>query len=238
MRCGGAGDHGPRSPAACSGGCGATGLEGALHAVVGRHEALRTRFPLLDGQPVQVVEPAVRAGIPLVDLTSLRPEAREPRVRRLMADEAARPFDLASGPVHRALLYRLDEREHCLLLVVHHLAADAWSQRVLAEDLAAAYGALARGEEPRLPEPPLQPGDVAAWQRRELDTPAMRAHLDFWRARLACEPPHLELPAYRPRPWGYRPAFPQAAGINPFILRAAFKFRSPPTGSRRTRRSC
>jgi amino acid adenylation domain-containing protein len=175
-------------------------LEDALRVVVQRHESLRTRFPVLEGVPVQVVEPATRVELPLVDLTELEAAARQPRFRRLLAYEAARPFDLAAGPVYRALLYRLGEREHCLLLVVHHVAADAWSQRVLAEDLADAYAVLVRGEAPALPELPLQAADVAVWQRGQLDTPPMRAHVDFWRGRLAGELPHLELPACGPRP--------------------------------------
>jgi amino acid adenylation domain-containing protein len=176
-------------------------LEGALDLLVRRHEGLRTRFPVgSDGSPVQLVEPHRREPLPVVDLTSVPPDAREARARELVAAEAERPFDLAAGPLRRALLYRLGEREHCLLLLMHHMLADAWSQRVLAEELTAAYGALAAGTEPRLPELRLQPSDVAARQRRELEAPAMRAHLDYWRERLRGELPALDLPAYRPRP--------------------------------------
>ncbi|HXM56922.1 MAG TPA: condensation domain-containing protein, partial [Candidatus Dormibacteraeota bacterium] len=176
-------------------------LERSLDDLVRRHEGLRTRFPVVDGAPVQVVDPPRPAELACVEAAS------EERARELMAEVVSQPFDLAAGPLHREVLYRLGPRDHALLLLMHHMVSDAWSQRVLAEDLAALYEARVAGREPRLPEPSVGPGDVAAWQRARFDGPAMREHLAYWRDRLRGELPPLELPSYRPRP-----AVPSARG--------------------------
>ncbi len=159
-------------------------LETALSRIVERHEILRTRYaPDADGVPVQLVDPP--APIRLV------PETGDPQ--RVLADELDRPVDLTSGPVLRARLLKIADDEHVLSLLVHHIAADGWSNGVLAAELDAAY----RGEE--LPELPVQYGDFAAWQRDRLSAGNTEADLAFWRDRLAGLEP-TELPGDRPRP--------------------------------------
>ncbi|HLL48723.1 MAG TPA: condensation domain-containing protein, partial [Longimicrobiaceae bacterium] len=133
---------------------------------------------------------------------------------RLAAAEAARPFDLARGPMLRATLLRLDREDHAALFTMHHVVSDAWSVDVLTREVSAAYAALRRGEEPRLPELPVQYADYAAWQRRWLSGAALEAQLGWWRERLAGAPPALDLPADgRRRPDGSAPA-----GARPVVL--------------------
>jgi amino acid adenylation domain-containing protein len=171
-------------------------LAAALAAVVDRHEALRTTFTVVDGRPVQGVSPLALA-TPVVDLAGLARVAAE--AARLAAALAARPFDLARGPLVRAVLLRLGAVEHLLVLTLHHVVADGWSMGVLFGELAALYRAcLARRPSP-LPPLPVQYPDYAVWQRRWLDGDALAAQLAWWRRRLAEVPP-LDLPADRPRP--------------------------------------
>ncbi|HZF07810.1 MAG TPA: amino acid adenylation domain-containing protein, partial [Thermoanaerobaculia bacterium] len=168
----------------------------ALRAVVARHEVLRTRFADFAGRPVQriVALAEIPLPLPLVDLRSGGTgAARERAARRLMEEEAGRPFDFRRGPLLRARLLWLEETEHLLLLTLHHIAGDVWSLGVLLRELAALYA----GE--TLAAPPIQYADYALWQRGWLDGEALAAQLDYWRRQLAGVPA-LQLPADRRRP--------------------------------------
>ncbi|MBV8201954.1 MAG: non-ribosomal peptide synthetase, partial [Acidobacteria bacterium] len=175
-------------------------LAAALGEVVRRHEVLRTVFTLDGGEPVQVPLPAAPLPLPLVDLAAVAAGRRTAVARRLFAAAAALPFDLAAGPVVRALLLRAAPREHLLLVVVHHVASDAWSLGLLVREPAALYAAAHEGKPSPLAELPLQYADYAAWQRGWLRGEALAAQLAWWRQALAGAPPLLDLPTDRPRP--------------------------------------
>ncbi|EWM64045.1 linear gramicidin synthetase LgrC, partial [Micromonospora sp. M42] len=117
----------------------------------------------------------------------------EAAAQALVEAAAAEPFDLAAGPLLRALLIRLAADDHVLFLAQHHIVGDGWSVDVLLRDLITLY----RGGEP--PALPIQYGDFAVWEAQELDGPQARAHVDYWKQRLAGITP-LELPLDRPRP--------------------------------------
>ncbi|HEY2737622.1 MAG TPA: condensation domain-containing protein, partial [Thermoanaerobaculia bacterium] len=169
-------------------------LAGALTILTHRHAALRTTFAETDGAPYAVVRPAEGIfPLPVVDVS-------EAEALRLAQAEAIRPFDLAAGPLVRAVLLRLGAGEHLLVLVLHHIVADGWSLDVLARELSAGYAALIRGEQPVLPDLPIQYSDYAAWQRASLSSEALAGELGAWRDRLAGLPPALALPGDRPRP--------------------------------------
>jgi amino acid adenylation domain-containing protein len=178
----------------------AAALSWSLGEVVRRHEVLRTIFRLDGEEPAQVPLPAAPLQLPRVDLAGLPPGRREAAARRLLAAAAGRPFDLANGPLLRSLLLRLDPLEHLLLVVVHHIASDAWSMGLLVRELSALYAARRRGAPSPLPELPLQYADYAAWQRGWLRGAALAAQLAYWRRALAGAPPLLDLPTDRPRP--------------------------------------
>ncbi len=174
-------------------------LVAGLDLVVARHESLRTTFGELDGRPVQRVAPRLTLTLPIVDLSGLPAAAREATSDRWLESAAERPFDLARGPLLRALLLRLAPDDHLLSLVVHHVVADGWSMDVLVRELAAGYRAARLGEVTDLPELPIQYPDYAVWQRQGLASGALDGQLDYWRGRLGGAPP-LELPTDRPRP--------------------------------------
>jgi amino acid adenylation domain-containing protein len=178
----------------------AAAMAAGLSEVVRRHEVLRTVFALDGGEPVQVPLAAAAVALPRVDLTGLPAGRREAAAGRLLAAAAGRPFDLAAGPLLRPLLVRLDAREHLLLVVVHHIASDAWSMGLLVRELSLLYAAAARRAPSPLGELPLQYADYAAWQRGWLRGEALAAQLAWWRQALAGAPPLLDLPADRPRP--------------------------------------
>jgi amino acid adenylation domain-containing protein len=177
-------------------------LEAALNEVVRRHEALRTTFVLVDGQPRQRIAPALYVGLPRLDLRALPPEVREATARRLAGDWAARPFDLAADPLVRAALLCLGgegAEEHAILISMHHIVTDGWSLRVLVLELTRLYAAGAAGRPSPLPELPIQYADFALWQRRWLSGEALAGQLAYWRHQLAGAA-GLELPVDRPAP--------------------------------------
>ena len=168
-------------------------LGGALASVVGRHEALRTRFPTRGAEPVAVVDEDPRAELAVVELDRSGGEDEPSALGRLLTAEAARPFDVQAGPLLRALLVRLDADHHVFMVTVHHLVFDGWSRSVLFRELATAYAAGTGDTSARLPEVPLQAGDVAAWWAARLERDASAA-LRRWTTRLAGADPYLALP--------------------------------------------
>ncbi|HYG62068.1 MAG TPA: amino acid adenylation domain-containing protein, partial [Thermoanaerobaculia bacterium] len=175
-------------------------LENALLEVARRHEALRTTFAERDDLPVQVITPEPPIFLVVGDLSDLPQAARELEMSRRALAEALRPFDLAAGPLVRALLLRLDEEEHALLVTMHHIVTDGWSMGIFLRELTALYGAFVQGRPSPLPELPIQYGDFAAWQRAWLTGGVLDAQLGYWQGRLAGAPPRLILPSDRPRP--------------------------------------
>ncbi|HEX6042445.1 condensation domain-containing protein, partial [Longimicrobium sp.] len=175
-------------------------LARALAATVGRHESLRTFFPLVDGEPVQRVCPAGPVPLPVVDLGGVPRAHRARQLARIAAAEAARPFDLAARPPLRGLLVRLGPDDHAVLLTLHHIASDGWSMEIFVREISTLYEAFVEGRDPALPDLPVQYADFAAWQRAWLSGPVLEREAGWWRARLAGAPPLLDLPPDRPRP--------------------------------------
>ena len=166
----------------------------ALTALCERHEALRTTFVERDGEPAQRI--AAPAPFPLsrVDLSDLPEAARRSRARELARAHAEAPFDLERGPLFRAQLVRLSAREHWLLLDMHHVITDEWSDGVLASELVELYDAVASGRAPKLAPLSIQYADFAIWQRRWVDAEALRAELDYWKTELGSGDYTLDLP--------------------------------------------
>ncbi|NTX04443.1 non-ribosomal peptide synthetase, partial [Myxococcus sp. CA040A] len=175
-------------------------LERAFTELARRHQTLRTRFRSLQDGPVQAVSPPAPFTISVDDLRALPPEARDAEAQRLADAEARTPFDLATGPLLRARLLTLDEHEHVLLIVNHHVISDGWSIGVLSQEVPALYLAFALGRPSPLPELPVQYADFAVWQRGWLTGDVLESQLAYWRTQLADAPHALELPTDRPRP--------------------------------------
>ncbi|MFP1624592.1 amino acid adenylation domain-containing protein [Streptomyces sp. 5K101] len=178
----------------------------ALADVTARHEALRTVFAERDGQAFQRVLPAEEAR-PVVELV----RATEDEVPGLVDDEANRPFDLAAELPLRATIVEVAPHDHVVILLLHHITTDEWSDRPFLRDLATAYESrLAHGTAPDWEPLPVQYADYALWQQRLLGDPTgtdslAARQLEYWHATLSGAPEELELPADRPRP--ARPAF-------------------------------
>ncbi|HEU4883568.1 MAG TPA: amino acid adenylation domain-containing protein, partial [Longimicrobium sp.] len=172
----------------------------ALDAIVARHEALRTTFVEVEGEPVQRIAPAEESRFPLAEHDLIGdPQARS-ALRRLVGEEARAPFDLARGPLIRGRLIRMSQDDHLLLVTMHHIVSDGWSLGVFTRELGALYDAFRRGEPDPLPALPVQYADYAAWQRRWVDGDVLKEQAEYWTETLAGAPALLELPTDHPRP--------------------------------------
>ncbi|MFJ6610333.1 amino acid adenylation domain-containing protein [Streptomyces sp. NPDC091289] len=157
-------------------------LRAAFDGTAARHEALRTRFPDLDGRPAARVEPPAPVPVESIDL-----RGRPADAARLLAERTNAAFDLARGPLLRVSLLRTDEDEHLLCLVLHHIVADGWSLNLLRTELATRYAAHLDGSAVELPE--LLPYTEYAVREREFaEGVEAEAALAHWRERLAGAP--------------------------------------------------
>ena len=178
----------------------AAALGAALGDVIARHEALRTVFPVTDGQPYQRV-----LGMDELGWRLQIADVAEEELAGTVARAAAEPFDLAAQMPLRARLLRLGPKMHVLVVVAHHIATDGWSMGVLARDISTAYAARRAGGVPGWAPLPVQYADYAIWQRELLgddDDPGsvLAAQMAWWREALAGAPQELALPPDRPRP--------------------------------------
>ncbi|MFC1975075.1 amino acid adenylation domain-containing protein [Chloroflexota bacterium] len=174
-------------------------LERSLNAIVQRHEALRTMFVSVDGQPRQAITPSLTVEVPVVILHDLPKREREAQVQELAKAEAQQPYDLAQGPLFQAKLLRLGAEEHVLLLAMPHIIGDGWSMTVFIREMAVFYEAFCAGKAASLPELPIQYADFAIWQRQWLRGEILETQLDYWRKQLSGNLTTLELPTDRPR---------------------------------------
>ncbi len=175
-------------------------LQQSLDEIVRRHEVLRTTFPTVDGEAVQVIAPSLTWPLPVVDLQECSEATRETLTLQLAAEEAQRPFNLAHGPLLRATLLRSSEQEHVFLLTMHHIVSDGWSIGVFIREMSVLYDAFAVGQPSLLPELPIQYADFALWQREWLQGERLENQLTYWKQQLGDGPSALELPGDRPRP--------------------------------------
>ena len=173
-------------------------LQKAISAIVKRHAALRTIFAFKKGQPVQVVREKQAVDVVVIDFSDRPVSERD--TQRVLAEEARRPFDLTEDPMLRVTLLRIDEDEHILLLVMHHIASDGWSIDILHRELAILYKAFLTGENVSLPLLPIQYTDFAHWQRQWLQGEVLESQLSYWKETLGGDLPVLELPTDHPRP--------------------------------------
>ena len=175
-------------------------LERSFNEVVRHHEILRTTFATVGGRPEQLIADELKLELPLVDLSGRPPQEREREARRLAAEEAQKPFDLARGPLLRTVLLRLDADEFILLFTMHHIVSDGWSAGVLIRDLTAIYEAYASASPSPLPALPIQFADFAHWQREWLQGDVLEQRLSYWRKQFGDGLPVLNLPTDKTRP--------------------------------------
>jgi amino acid adenylation domain-containing protein len=178
----------------------ARALEEALAGLVARHDALRTTFPSDGGTPVQRIARFQAAPLHFIDLREMPESDRRAGALELANETAWQPFDLAEGPLFRAQLLRMANDKHLLVLGLHHIITDGWSQEILKQDLWTLYRAALEGTSPALPALDERYADYVRRQREHLQGSRLERALTYWRSQLAGAPPFMDLPVDHPRP--------------------------------------
>jgi acyl carrier protein len=170
----------------------------ALTELSRRHQPLRTTFELVDGLPMQVIGPGAAVPVDLVDLT--QDDDAVAAAFAFSQQEGQRPFDLARGPLFRAVVIRLGPQEHQLLIALPHIITDGWSMTVLWRELQLLYGAFKAGQPSPLEELPVDYADYVIWQRERMKRPTMTRQLAYWTRQLDGAPRAVPLQTDRPHP--------------------------------------
>ena len=165
-------------------------LEKVFQTIINRHEILRTRFAVEDGEPVQLVYPE----------TNFHLECKVLESEDELIAESRKPFNLATDELIRATLYQVQPREHILLVNMHHIISDGWSLGIFFREFSDLYSAYVTSSQASLPELPIQYGDYAEWQETWLQEAMMEKQLAYWQQQLVNLPPALDLPLEKSRP--------------------------------------
>ena len=193
-------------------------LEKSFNEILRRHEAWRTSFKVIDGEPVQEVQENLSISLPVIDLSGYGRARREEAARRIATADARAPLDLGQAPLFRSKLIRLGEQEYRLYLTLSHIIFDGVAiYRVFLPELSGLYKAYAAGNPSPLPELPIQYPDYACWERRTYTRESLAKDIEYWRKELSGPLPEVYLPV------DYRHRRPQTfhGSMYPFKLRSA-----------------
>ncbi len=175
-------------------------LQQTFSEIIRRHEGLRTVFPEVNAQPVQIIQRQTKFKLPMADLSRLPGEEREREAARLTQEETLRRFDLAKGPLVRPTLLRMNDVEHIIICTMHHIVGDGQSFEVVIAEMSQIYSTFSQGQPSPLPELSVQYVDYAAWQQQWWQGEGLEKRLAYWRKQLADAPERMNLPLARPRP--------------------------------------
>jgi amino acid adenylation domain-containing protein len=174
-------------------------LERAFEQVTTGQSALRWRLRLEDGLPAVTVADPEPVTIPVDDLSSLDPGCADAQVNQILQDEAGTPIGLTAGPLWRIRLLRLAAAEHVLVITVHHIIFDGWSQAILYRELGQAYRRSLADDESQPVGSPVTFADYTAWVTDRVQRKG-QADTAWWERHLSSSPAVLDLPRDRPRP--------------------------------------
>ena len=175
-------------------------LERALQEIWIRHEVLRTTFSIVNGSPVQIINPSQNLPLQVIDLQALDKQAQWAEVERLANQQDQSIFNLECDRLLRLTLIKLAENCHVLSLTIHHLIADGSFMSIFIKEFTTLYEAFSQNKSSPLPKLSVQYADYAYWQRQRLQGEFLEHHINYWKKQLAEAPAYLELPTDRLRP--------------------------------------
>jgi hypothetical protein len=159
-------------------------LEQSINEIIRRHEILRTSYPSRHGEPEQFIHAFARRPLPLVHLGDLEKRSRHAAIQAFTEEEAAESIEILSDAPIRMRLLTSDEQGVRLLLTIHHIACDGWSQGVFIRELTSIYQSFVSGKPAAVPELSIQYADYASWQHDRFQKHETCPQLDYWKGRL------------------------------------------------------
>ncbi|WP_128895654.1 non-ribosomal peptide synthetase [Longirhabdus pacifica] len=174
-------------------------MKKALQHIVDRHEVLRTTFQSEQEKAVQIIHDSFTLEIPTIDLSSFTKIQKEEQLQQRMLQEATFIFDLVEGPLIHFTILKMDEKEHILLINMHHMISDGWSIHLLINDFTTLYKDFSTESEISLEPLPIQYADYAVWQREQLHR-SLQEQIKYWEKKLGDGVPPLQLPTDYSRP--------------------------------------
>ena len=174
--------------------------EKSINEIVRRHEILRTTYPVIDGEPCQMIASEIRLSLPILDLRTLPADRRDAEALRLATEVAQMPFNLAEGPMLHVRLLQPRDDEYLFIWCLHCITGDGSSADIFYQELTAIYTAFSVGQPSPLPECPIQYADFAQWQREWLQGDVLQTQLEYWKQQLSGNLSAIQLPTDRPRP--------------------------------------
>lgn len=175
-------------------------LEQALKSLVNRHESFRTAFQVENSQLFQVITDQSGFKLEILECTNIETEKRDTFLKNKISDIIKNGFDLQTPPLIKAVLFKLTEREHILLIYLHHIISDGWSNSIMFNELCILYTSYLNGTDASLPTLSVQYTDYSAWQRSSEQQIIFSEQLGYWKKQLSNAPTLLALPMDRPRP--------------------------------------
>ncbi|WP_310422591.1 amino acid adenylation domain-containing protein [Chamaesiphon sp. VAR_48_metabat_135_sub] len=175
-------------------------LQQALDAIVAHHEAIRTNYLTVDGNPIQIINAPCQLKLEIVDLQQYPATEQQLEVQTYLHQASQKPFNLTTDLMLRCCLLQLAPNRHIFLATMHHIASDAWSMGLFWQQLGQVYNAFLQHQPNPLPPLPIQYADYAVWQREWLSSAVITQQLDYWKQQLINVNPVLDLPTDYPRP--------------------------------------
>ena len=173
-------------------------LSRALDAILARHEVLRSAFEIKGGKPFRTIRAQKSWPLAYRDIPETPGMSTEDAAMLRIQDEARTPFDLLTGPLVRATLYRLDAEHHLLAIGMHHIVTDLASLTIFVREIETIYNAILVGETPDLPVLPIQYPDYAHWAIERIKSRQHKEQVAYWCSQMAAAPPMLSLPFDNP----------------------------------------
>lgn len=174
-------------------------LERAFNEVIRRNEILRTTLTEVDGQPMQKVALSLKIRVPLVDLQSMAAQERAAELERIADGVGGDQFNMSALPLIHAALVRLEDQDYVLCVTVHPIICDGLAVGLVAQEVFQIYDAFVKGLPSPLPEPEMQYGDYAIWQKEYVHSEAVKEQASYWLSQLKDAKPFEVMPDH-PRP--------------------------------------
>jgi tyrocidine synthetase III len=173
----------------------------AVHALILRHESLRTIFVVNEGEARQKIltDIDIQSVVKEIDIRDLQAPQKEDEAKSIFFQHAGFIFDLAQGPLIRLGVVWLQEDKWLLTYNIHHIVNDGWSQGIIINEVMTLYNAFIQNQPNPLTELKIQYKDYSSWHNQLFPENDASKIQEYWLTKFADKPNGIELPTDYPR---------------------------------------